>query len=49
MSGREGRENERERERRVAEPEAVLALGMREETEFKGKNGRMGVHWLTGV
>lgn len=33
----------------MVEPEAVLALGMRGETKCKGKNGRMRVHWQTGV
>ncbi len=49
--GREERTRERERGRegRAAEPEAVLALGMKGETKCKCKNGRMGVHWLTGV
>lgn len=33
----------------MVEPEAVLALGMKGETKCKGKNGRMRVHWQTGV
>lgn len=49
--GVRAREREREKatEGRVVEPEAVLALGMKGETKCKGKNGRMRVHWQTGV